>query len=141
MKAIELITKECERQVSELGYTPEHDDEHAIGELAMAASCYTMLPIYRPSEIAPLGWPWSNSGPMDGFKPSPNNRIRELVKAGALIVKEIERLQRLEGESDGFLYKKEYVDDQDAYGYDVKSKVPKCGDCNCVYSCKNDVFA
>jgi hypothetical protein len=41
---------------------------------------------------APKHWPWD----LNSWKPSPDNRIKELVKAGALVVAEIERLQRLE---------------------------------------------
>ena len=39
----------------------------------------------------PPTWPWDESW----FKPTPDDRIRELVKAGALILAEIDRLQRL----------------------------------------------
>jgi hypothetical protein len=94
--AIELIADERRRQIEVEGWTHEHDDNQEAGELAMAAMCYAMLPVWRPAEMAPLGWPWSNPEPMDGFKPTPGDRIRELVKAGALIVAEIERLQRRE---------------------------------------------
>ncbi|MEG2267851.1 MAG: DUF550 domain-containing protein, partial [Acinetobacter sp.] len=34
------IIAERQRQISEEGWTPEHDDEHDKGELAMAAVCY-----------------------------------------------------------------------------------------------------
>ena len=34
-------------------------------------------------------WPWN----LIWWKPTPNDRIRELVKAGALIAAEIDRLQ------------------------------------------------
>lgn len=94
--AIELIQDERRRQIEVEGWTHEHDDNQGAGELAMAAMCYAMLPCWRPTEMAPMGWPWSNPEPMDGFKPTPDDRIRELVKAGALIIAEIERLQRLE---------------------------------------------
>lgn len=94
--AIKLITEERNRQQTHEGWSTDHDDEHEEGELAMAASCYALLPCWRPADMAPLGWPWSNTEPMDGFKPSPNDRIRELVKSGALIVAEIERLIRLQ---------------------------------------------
>lgn len=87
---IELIKEERERQINEEGWTPEHDDEHAVGELAMAGSCYAMIPEYRPAELAPLGWPWSDKW----YKPTPKDRVRELQKAGALIAAEIDRLQR-----------------------------------------------
>ena len=36
-------------------------------------------------------WPWD----LEWFKPSPYDRIRELVKAGALIAAEIDRLQNI----------------------------------------------
>lgn len=96
--AIELITEERERQITQEGWTLEHDDEqHAPGELACAAATYAMPPdsmirdssVYSPSEV-PGTWPWAK----EWWKPSPDNRIKELVKAGALIVAEIEKLQR-----------------------------------------------
>jgi hypothetical protein len=40
----------------------------------------------------PDEWPFDRSW----YKPTPENRIRELEKAGALIAAEIDRLQRLE---------------------------------------------
>lgn len=88
---IELIAAERERQIKEEGWTPDHDNEHAIGELANAASCYAMIPALRPSELPPSHWPW-----LHWWKPSPDNRIKELAKAGALIAAEIDRLQRME---------------------------------------------
>lgn len=106
--AIELIREERERQKNVEGWTPEHDDEHTNGELANAASCYamtedereTVLSIYFCAqgrdfdnrEDKPLSWPWAKMW----WKPTSNDRIKELVKAGALIVAEIERLQRME---------------------------------------------
>ncbi|MCW3466550.1 hypothetical protein [Chitinophaga nivalis] len=92
---IEIIAAERRRQVNEEGFTTEHDDCHHVGELADAAMCYCMSPIYRPANnFPPLGWPWL--GPNnDGFKPC--DRIKELAKAGALIAAEIDRLQRIEG--------------------------------------------
>lgn len=81
--AIDLITAERKRQIDAEGWTPEHDDAHADGALADAAACYAMG---RRTAL----WPWST----DWWKPSPDDRVRDLVKAGALIVAEIERLQR-----------------------------------------------
>lgn len=107
--AIELIAEERQRQIEVEGWTPEHDQYHAGGELANAAACYALAAswrkIYRPivTDKTPplLGahtlmsgtmiWPWLP----DWWKPTPNDRIRELVKAGALIAAEIERLQNL----------------------------------------------
>lgn len=95
--AIELISLERRRQIEVEVFTPEHDDtEHSCGELAMAAMCYMLDTVWRPAQMAPLGWPWLGHGGMDGFKPTPEDRIRELVKGCALAVAEIERLQRIE---------------------------------------------
>ena len=83
--AIAMISAERERQVSAERYGPYHDDQHTGGTLAKAAAVYALPERYRGAINYPSGW---------RFKPSPHNRIRELVKAGALIVAEIERLQR-----------------------------------------------
>lgn len=90
---IELIAEERQRQIEVEGWSLMHDEGHGAGELAMAAMCYAMEPIWRPAGIAPMGWPWVTGEPNDGFKPSPDNRIKELCKAGALIAAEIDRLQ------------------------------------------------
>lgn len=101
--AVRLIHDERARQVHQEGWTPEHDDEHADSELARAAACYALdeRTMERRvdgdasdrtlvSGLVPVIWPWS----VRWWKPTPGDRIRELVKAGALIVAEIERLQR-----------------------------------------------
>lgn len=92
-----MIAAERARQVSKEGWTTEHDDGHHPGELALAAACYA-IPEGRRVPIGmkvpgnpPALWPWE----IDWWKPTPNDRIRELVKAGALIAAEIELLQRL----------------------------------------------
>jgi hypothetical protein len=91
--AIELIAAERTRQIEAEGYTPQHDDEHGDGSLAIAAAAYALeenTRTYSSQSRIPFLWPWHSSW----WKPSPDNRVRELVKAGALIVAEIERLQR-----------------------------------------------
>lgn len=91
---IELIAEERKRQIEEEGWTKEHDAVHTRGELAKAAAAYALPPLcradYAPDiAAAPFMWPWNKSF----WKPVPNDRIRELVKAGALIAAEIDRLQ------------------------------------------------
>jgi hypothetical protein len=50
---IELIAAERERHTAKLGWTAEHDDEHASGELATAAVCYaTPIRLYEREEYA-----------------------------------------------------------------------------------------
>lgn len=78
------VLAERQRQTDAEGWTAEHDDEHAFGELADAAACYAA---YGASALPTL-WPFDR----EWWKPT--NRRRNLVKAGALIIAEIERLDR-----------------------------------------------
>lgn len=92
--AINLIKDERKRQLEKEGYTYQHDATHTNGEIALAAACYA-LPSSHQYISDPRGdvnvidalFPWNP----EFFKPS-EDRIRDLVKAGALIVAEIERL-------------------------------------------------
>jgi hypothetical protein len=96
---IELIAKERQRQIDELGYTVEGDakeynEENGISEqLAEAAACYATPSYQRELNNdfvgCPIKWPWMEQY----WKPTPENRIKELIKAGALIAAEIDRLQ------------------------------------------------
>lgn len=83
-KAWNDVMDERIRQSTEEGNTKEHDDVHIDGELASAAICYM-----NPS-LAESYWPWSDNW----WKPT--NYRRNLVKAGALILAEIERFDRQE---------------------------------------------
>ena len=93
---IELIADERLRQVEKEGWTFEHDDEHTDGSLALAAAAYAVAEDgrenYKDDNFMASFWPesWDESW----YKPTPNDRIRELTKAGALITAEIDRLQR-----------------------------------------------
>lgn len=83
---VEAIAAERKRQVEVEGWTPEHDDEHDNGEMATAAACYAMA---RHNQDSPLmHWPWS----MEWWKAK--DRRSNLVRAGALIAAEIDRLDR-----------------------------------------------
>lgn len=90
----DLITAERIRQVNVKGWTPEHDDEHTEGQLAIAAACYAFdagsLPTIDAKRFINDNWPWSKKW----WKPTPDDTIRQLTKAGALIAAEIDRLQR-----------------------------------------------
>jgi hypothetical protein len=87
MHALELIKQERNRQRDVEGWTDEHDDQWTNEQLARAAATYAMPLIHRV--VYPM-WPWF----FKWWKPTPENRLRELVKAGALIVAEIDRLER-----------------------------------------------
>lgn len=95
MSGIDDIAAERRRQIESEGWTPEHDDEHANGEIAKAAACYAdfaSMPDTGRITIGgvPLAWPW------DWTWWKPKNRRYDLVRAGALIAAEIDRLDRLE---------------------------------------------
>jgi len=100
MSAIDDIAAERRRQAEAEGWTPEHDDQHEEGDLADAAACYAagcipLAPVEDGStRLVPL-WPWLAAW----WKPS--DRRRDLVKAGALIVAEIERIDRAAGHTIG----------------------------------------
>ena len=78
--ALDDVAAERSRQVSREGWTLEHDDSHDRGEMAFAAACYVLEDTRH--------WPWD----MKWWKPK--NRRRDLVRAAALLVAEIERLDR-----------------------------------------------
>ena len=90
-----LIAAERRRQVEEEGYTARFDADNGDNALAYAAACYALtehvrgFDSYGRSLLEAL-WPWSPYF----WKPSPDDRVRELVKAGALIAAEIDRLQQ-----------------------------------------------
>jgi hypothetical protein len=79
---------ERQRQMSVEGWTPEHDDEHEIGELARAAACYAANATGFRLQSRLNIWPWDR----EWWKPTTPRR--DLVKAGALIIAEIERIDR-----------------------------------------------
>ena len=83
------VLAERQRQISVEQYESEADDEYDSAELAYAAAAYAITPATVPPLDLWAGlWPW----PVEAFKPS--NRRRNMVKAGALILAEIERLDR-----------------------------------------------
>lgn len=84
---INLIEAERERQIYQEGWTEEHDDKHVNNELALAAACYTVPDVFSQGY-------WPPTWDLSWYKST--TRIRDLVKAGALIAAEIERLKRIE---------------------------------------------
>ncbi|AUU93008.1 hypothetical protein C2U55_16980 [Enterobacteriaceae bacterium ENNIH3] len=82
--AITDIIAERRRQQSVKDFSAQQDDTYVLGELAAAAISY--IEPMAAAEFWPSDW-HDNS-----FKPS--DYRRNLVKAGALIAAEIERLDR-----------------------------------------------
>ncbi|CAD7036635.1 hypothetical protein RHAB21_02550 [Pseudorhizobium halotolerans] len=107
----DVITERLRQQEKE-GWTPEHDDAHEGGELAQAAAVYAhpfKIKLAKRRGEYDRGtnpWPWYEqvdvSGgrgdfPVWGWEPAwlkKTDRRRDLVKAAALIIAEIERLDR-----------------------------------------------
>lgn len=80
----QLIESERYRQIEMLGYDSENDKLYGQGELLDAATAYLVDPEDRNTVV----WPWTESS----YNPTPDDRILELTKAGALIAAEIDRL-------------------------------------------------
>ena len=109
MSGIERITAERKRQIEVEKWSPKHDSQHDLEQLAMAAACYASpIPIRGKLEV-PINcgcreamcphshvtktvwrdpWPWSE----EWDKRKKHSRIRQLEIAGALIAAEIDRL-------------------------------------------------
>lgn len=100
-KAFSDVLTERGRQMTEEGWTFEHDDQHKNGEMARAAACYAWAAALSNDVRALMSdtewseavvfrrlWPW------DAAWWKPKDRRRDLVRAAALIVAEIERLDR-----------------------------------------------
>lgn len=83
------VLAERARQISAEGWTPERDDQYVHGDLATAAGCYAMWTLAYPAGDPVHYWPW----PKEWWKPSADRR-RNRVKAAALLLAEIERIDR-----------------------------------------------
>ncbi|WP_259467025.1 hypothetical protein [Pseudomonas aeruginosa] len=89
------VQAERRRQVEAENWTPEHDDQHSDGQMAQAAGCYALhaggIGTDWPGGIrngSALFWPWDE----EWWKPK--SARENLVRAGALVLAEIERLDR-----------------------------------------------
>lgn len=97
------VFAERKRQIDQEHYSHEHDDEYDQNELIRAASSYLSHVIGRgwvfketcpetyQDEEAPDLWPWD----LDFWKPK--NPRRDLVRAAALLIAEIEKIDRSTG--------------------------------------------
>ena len=107
---IDLIAEERARQVVVESWMPEHDDQHKDGGLALAAADYAFISTLYQRQTGDYGdelkqardfelgtfagdiahnlWPWD----FEWWKPK--SPIRDLVRAGALIVAELDRRLR-----------------------------------------------
>jgi len=103
--AIKDVFNERQRQINQEFYSIENDDEYKENELVRAAACYTNNVVSRgwtyssfdpetyQSEEAPDFWPWD----LDFWKPK--NPRADLVRAAALLIAEIDRMDRAQEQS------------------------------------------
>ncbi len=101
MNGLDSIAAERRRQIDAEGFNTQHDDQYKKGELARAAACYaiagarqSMDGSIRDKLMAMLLFIWPDSWSWGWWKP--NHDRFDLVRAGALIVAEIDRLDRAE---------------------------------------------
>jgi hypothetical protein len=96
---MQAVIAERFRQIEVEGWSIEHDDQHAVGELARAGGCYARCagtpkePIEEGGSIEShsflsMEWPWSD----EWWKPA--GFRRDLVRACALILAEGEKFDR-----------------------------------------------
>lgn len=96
-EAVGDVLIERQRQVTTENFSLAHDDRHITGQLAKAGACYALkgfsiVGIGRADQIDDLVealFPWSP----DWWKPKDDRQ--NLVRAAALLIAEIERLDRL----------------------------------------------
>ena len=92
--AFNLIQTERLRQIEVEGWTPEHDDTHADGEMLAAAIIYLWWGTDKTASIdpatgVPFGFPWDKKW----WKPK--HRFANVMRAGALCMAETARRRRL----------------------------------------------
>jgi hypothetical protein len=99
--ALDDVVAERKRQIETEGWDTKHDDAYSENELIRAASCYVEHVVarwwvlhrnegllrYQKTET-PANWPW------DAKWWKPKDPRRDLIRAAALIVAEIERIDR-----------------------------------------------
>lgn len=105
-KAINDVLAERQRQIDQEGWTESHDDQHDDRSLAAAAACYAKQYVGRAwllesfddgairYQADKISGDWPDSWAEAWWKPK--NPRRDLVRAAALLIAEIERIDRQE---------------------------------------------
>lgn len=91
-KATDDVLAERTRQQTVEGWSANHDDQHSNGQMAAAAGIYALhsggYNMQMTDGSPSLFWPW------DAKWWKPKNPRNDLVRAAALLIAEIERLDR-----------------------------------------------
>lgn len=85
------IAEERLRQMQVEGWTPAGDDQYTDGQMGRAAMVYVALAEGASFEQAAKDWPWDRAW----LKHDAADPARSLVKAGALIAAEYDRMKRI----------------------------------------------
>jgi hypothetical protein len=80
------VIGERRHQINDLGFSSQQDDGYVFDELTRAARAYIM--VSNPGEDQPSYWPW------DRKFWNPKDRRENLVRAAALLIAEVERIDR-----------------------------------------------
>lgn len=101
-RGVTAIAQERRRQIEGERFDPTADQQYHQGELAQAAACYVRLEAMRSvaatvpgtavDDRVPPEWPWARCW----WKPK--DRRSNLVRAGALIAAELDRMDRAGGQ-------------------------------------------
>lgn len=93
MQALHDVMAERRRQMMVEGWTAKHDNEHKDGAMAVAAACYaaTALPDRVSGELVARLWSWTGWA-WQWWKPK--DKRRNLIRAAALLLAEVERMDR-----------------------------------------------
>lgn len=87
-EAVRDVLLERARQINGEGFGVARDDAYVSGELAQAAACYAASSHSRDISYMSHLWPWAS----EWWKPGTTRE--DLLKSGALILAEIERIDR-----------------------------------------------
>ena len=92
----QLITDERNRQIEIEGYDKKHDENHDVDLFVKAAISYAIVDLKgSEKKYSYAWWPWEE------IYWKPKDRLRKLVRAGALIAAAIDKLQNNEEQNDG----------------------------------------
>lgn len=83
-RAIDLVKEEREKQINKHGYTTMHDRQHHRKAVLYGALAYLNSVIYSPA-VGTEDWPFEK----ESFKPEGD--VKNLVKAAAMIIAEIDK--------------------------------------------------
>lgn len=86
-EGVKEIAEERRRQIEDLGYTREHDRNHQGAELVRAALSYLAAADFGDNPPLPFDWPF------DPKSWRPEDRRNNLIRAGALIAAELDRME------------------------------------------------